>query len=197
MCATIARNEPSCEEKRALLIFGSPHPQGTAARLLGALEAALPPGTHVERFDCFAQPILPCNDCRACRRADGCALPDLDGFYPRLERADALVIATPVYNLSFPAPLKALIDRMQRYWSARFVRGVRPPITREKQVVLLTTAGADSAEGGGLLERQLRPVLTILNGKLKAAVHYAGADAGRDAAAALEAAAEAGRRLWQ
>ncbi len=195
MCATTATNAPSCEPRRALLIFGSPHAQGPTARLLAALEAELPPGAAAERFDCFAQPILPCNDCRACQQADGCVLPDLKAFYAALEQADFLVFATPVYNLSFPAPLKAVIDRTQRYWSARFVRGVRPPIPRKKQVVLLTAAGADGSEGGELLERQLLPVLTILNGKLRAAVHYAGADAGRDISPALEQAAEAGRLL--
>lgn len=195
MCATTVTNEPCCEKKRALLVLGSPHADGPTARLLAALETALPPGTIVDRFDCFAQPVLPCNDCRACRRLDRCVRPDLDGFYPLLERADFLVFATPVYNLSFPAPLKAVIDRMQRYWSARFIRGVRPPIAKKKQAVLLTAAGTDGPEGGELLERQLRPVLTILNASLAAAVHYTGADSGRGMAPSLERAANAGRML--
>lgn len=66
--------------------------------------------------------------------------------------------------------MKALIDRSQRYWSARFLRGVRPPIANSKQVVLITVSGDDRTEDGGLplggemVERQLRPPLTILNG---------------------------------
>ncbi len=197
LCATTATNAPCFEGTRALLVFGSPHSKGGTARLLAALEAALPPGTVVDRFDCFAQPVLPCNDCRACHRQDGCVRPDLKEFYALLERADILVFASPVYNLSFPAPLKAVIDRTQRYWSARFIRGVRPPIPRPKRVALLTVSGADDPQAGEMLERQLRPVLTILNGTLEAAVHYTGADAGQDLSPALALAAQAGRRLGE
>ncbi len=130
----------------------------------------------IDRYDCFTRAPLPCNDCRACSQHSGCIRPDLDDFYASLEQADVLVFASPVYNLSFPAPMKALIDRMQCYWAERFVRGVRPPIARPKQAVLLTSCGADSQEGGDMLERQLKPVLTILNARLVQSVHYTGAD---------------------
>lgn len=195
LCATTARNEPCSTDRRALLINGSPRADGPTARLLAALEASLPAKTVVRRFDCFAQPILPCNDCRACHAIDGCARPDLKEFYPALEEASILVFAAPVYNLSFPAPLKAVLDRTQRYWAARFVRGVRPPIAQPKRVALLTAAGADEPAGGEMLERQLRPVLTILNGTLVSSVHYAGADAGRDIVPFLRKAEETGRLL--
>lgn len=195
MCATTAKNEPCSTDRRALLINGSPRADGPTAWLLAALETSLPATVAVQRFDCFAQPVLPCNDCRACHIIDGCARPDLKEFYRALEDAALLVFASPVYNLSFPAPLKAVIDRTQRYWAARFVRNIRPPIARPKQVVLLTAAGADDPEGGEMLERQLRPVLTILNGTLVSCVHYAGADTGRDIIPFLRKAEAAGRIL--
>lgn len=94
------------------------------------------------RLDAFALSPLPCDDCRYCYRVDGCSKPDLKEFYTALEEADALALVTPVYNRSFPAPLKALLDRTQRYWAARFIRGIRPPITRPKQAFLLTAAGS-------------------------------------------------------
>ena len=81
-----------------------------------------------------------------------------------------------MYNLSFPAPLKALIDRLQRYWSARFLLGKRPPIDKEKRLVLLTVSGSPSPEGGGMLERQLAPVLTVIHARQSAAVHALHAD---------------------
>lgn len=149
MYATTAKNEPCSTDRRALLINGSPRADGPTARLLAALESSLPATVAVQRFDCFAQPVLPCNDCRACHIIDGCARPDLKEFYRALEDAALLVFASPVYNLSFPAPLKAVVDRTQRYWAARFVRNIRPPIVRPKRVVLLTAAGADDPEGGG------------------------------------------------
>jgi multimeric flavodoxin WrbA len=187
---------PSSENKirrHILLINGSPHTDGPTARLLDTLVKALPAAAVIDRFDCFERNPLPCNDCRACHRVDSCSLRDLDDYYSLLENADGLVFATPVYNLSFPAPLKALIDRSQRYWAARFVREIRPPIPRPKTVALLTASGDDNAQGGLMLERQLRPVLTILNGKLTQTVHYAGADSGKPIEPYLQEAEKAGR----
>jgi multimeric flavodoxin WrbA len=127
-------------------------------------------------FYCFDRSPLPCNDCRGCHKIDGCALKDIDDFYNLLESADILVFATPIYNLSFPAPMKALIDRTQCYWSARFIHGERPTIIRPKQTVLITTCGSDNNEGSEMIERQLKPVLTVLNARLTQSVHYTGAD---------------------
>ena len=113
-----------------------------------------------------------------------------------LEEADLVVIATPVYHLSFPAPLKALIDRLQRYWSARFILGKRPPISKGKRLVLLTASGSGSPEGGPLLEKQLAPPLTVIHAVLAERVHAVGADSPDfEPAPYLEAARLAAHRM--
>ena len=177
LCANTARSEPS--SKNVLAVLASPRPAGVSARLLDAFLAALPQdsGRAVVRFSCYERRPLPCDDCRYCTKKEGCSKRDLDDFYAALEEADILVIATPVYHLSFPAPLKALIDRLQRYWSARFLLDKRPPIARAKQLVLLTVSGSPSPEGGPLLERQLAPPLTVIHAKQAASVHVLHADA--------------------
>lgn len=181
---------------RVLIINGSPHTNGPTSQLMDSFIKALPASAAVIRFDCYARAPLPCNDCGACHQQNGCALTDLDDFYTLLEDSDALVFATPIYNLSFPAPLKALIDRTQRYWAARFIRGIRPPIAKSKRVILLTAAGTDDSDSGMMLERQLRPVLTILNAKLIQTVHYTGADCDHSPDASLKAAASAAVNLF-
>lgn len=40
-------------------------------------------------------------------------------FKRRLGKAEAFVVVTPEYNHSFPAPLKALIDRANKEWQAK------------------------------------------------------------------------------
>ena len=154
---------------QVLVLFGSPHKDGATARLLDACLHGVGDAT-VTQFDAFTVSAAPCDDCGYCREVNGCRHTDLDVFYEALEAADVLVIATPVYNRSFPAPLKTVLDRLQRYWSARFVRGVRPPIATPKKTVLLTTAGADRADGAHLAE-QLAPILTILNSTPAVCVH--------------------------
>lgn len=189
------KNAPCSTEERVLIVYGSPHTQGATAELLNALLTALPSSAIIDRLDCFDRRPLPCIDCRVCHAVEGCAFDDLDDVYRQLEAATLLVFATPVYNLSFPAPMKAVIDRLQRYWASRFIRGNRPPVATPKRTVLLTVSGADSEENGVMVEKQLKPVLTVLNAHLTHAVHYAGTDSGRDITPYLSLAARAAEEL--
>ena len=157
-----------------LVLFGSPHQDGATKALADAFIDALPQGDTVTWVDSFALAAQPCRDCGGCREIRGCVQPDLDAFYPLLEETDRLVIATPIYNRSFSAPLKTLIDRLQPYWSARFVRGERPPIERPKTAFLLTACESDPSEDGAIVEQQLRPALTVLNAAFVGAVHAVG-----------------------
>ncbi|MCL2884652.1 MAG: flavodoxin family protein [Oscillospiraceae bacterium] len=171
-------------ERNVLIINGSPHAVGPTARLIAPFLEVHP---HATIFDCFARVPLPCDACGVCERENTCAKRDLDEYYTLLENADILVFAAPVYNLSFPAPMKALLDRAQRYWAARFVRGVRPPIPRPKKAYLLTAAGDSGSPGGGLMEQQLKPMLMILNAALSGSVHYTGSEQGAAIALFIEA----------
>lgn len=190
LSATTAKNAPSCDD-RLLAILGSPRPAGHSAALLDAFLSAFP-AERTTRFSCFERRPHPCDDCRYCAKREGCSKRDLDDFYAALEAADRIVMATPVYNLSFPAPLKALIDRLQRYWSARFLLGKRPPIHRKKALVLLTVSGSSGEEGGPFLEKQLAPPLTVIHASLAASLHVTGADA---PSFSLEPYVEEARRL--
>ena len=44
---------------------------------------------------------------------------DLDGLRACLERADAFIVITPEYNHGYPAPLKHLIDSVNKEWQAK------------------------------------------------------------------------------
>ncbi len=176
MCATTAKSEPSCAEP-VLAILGSPRRDGISARMLDAFLEALPADRPITLFSCYDRRPLPCDDCRYCYRVEGCSKRDLDDFYAALEEAALLVIATPIYHRSFPAPLKALIDRLQRYWAARFILHKRPPIAKPKQLALLTASGSTDKEGGPLIEKQLAPPLTVIHTALSAHVHITGSDA--------------------
>ena len=160
---------------RWVLINGSPRADGYIARMTQTfLQACGQP--EVYRVDCFARPILPCDDCRYCHTHAGCAKRDMDEIYRRIEQADRLVFVSPVYHGGFPAPMKALIDRLQCYWAARFVRGESPAAFPPKQAVLLSAGGAPGDAGGKALAEQLRPPLTVLHAALAGTVHLADTD---------------------
>lgn len=151
--------------KTIMLISGSPRKNGTSACLLQCFTDSLTRGTvgHSLSFvpyNAFNCGFAPCTDCRACRRLEKCVNPDMDAFFADFEAADGIVIATPIYNLSFPAPLKAILDRMQRYYNARFYLGKRPPIARYRPVALLMSAGS-SDEDGAVAVKQLERIFTV------------------------------------
>jgi len=165
-------NTPSSPENTVVL-FGAPRTDGTTGTLATLYLSAH--SGNVTMVDCFKRAVKPCDDCRYCHKALGCAKSDMDDVYEAIEKATTLVIVTPVYNRSFPAPLKAVIDRLQRYWAARFVHGLRPPIAVPKKAVLLTVSGSDRDDGEQLMT-QLAPQLTVLNVTRTAALHVKNTD---------------------
>ena len=169
-------------KNKRLILDGSPRQNGATAALLEAVPS------EAVHFRCFDTPVLPCDDCRACRVPGRCAKRDMDALYEEIEQADTLVVATPLYNDSFPAPLKAVLDRCQVYWSRRFALGQRPPIARPKQVFLLTVGGAPNSNADNV-KRSLLPLLTVLNGRLVGEVHAADTDRRTDLSAEREAVA--------
>ena len=157
--------------KHALVLFSSPHKDGHTKKLLEAfLDGLEGKDWQVKSLDICKVNIHPCIACGYCQKADGCAFRDLDEFDRDLRACDLLVIATPVYNLSFPAQLKAVIDRFQRYFEARFARGIRPAIATHRDAVLLLTMGRYDPFAVEVCEKTLRQSFSVMNTTLKKTV---------------------------
>ncbi len=161
--------------KNTLVLFGAPHKNGVTGQVLDRLLAATTDTITV--VDAFARAVQPCDDCRGCHAVTRCVKRDMDDVYEAIEQADSVVVLTPVYNRSFPAPLKAMIDRLQCYWARRFVHGMKPPIEKTKTVLLITVCGSDR-DDGACVEYQLAPPLTSLNVTDTKALHIRGTDSG-------------------
>jgi NAD(P)H-dependent FMN reductase len=86
-----------------------------------------------------------------------------------LQRADILVIASPVYVLGFPAPLKALLDRGQQYFEAKFSLGITA-IKKHKKAVLLSAHGSRDDRGVLFMEEQLKMIFNVFNAELSATI---------------------------
>lgn len=122
---------------------------------------------NTKRFDAYKLNATPCTDCGYCKGETKCAFRDLDKLYAAIEKCDLLVIATPVYNMSFPSPMKAILDRFQRYYNARFFQGLRPAIGKHRKAVLLAVAGSEGEEGDVMI-KQLRQSFSVMNTELLA-----------------------------
>lgn len=175
------------------VLFGSPHSKGNTKRLLESFLSGLRADDSVKLFGCYELNAAACCGCGQCERAFVCRFGDLDALMKSLGLSDVIVIATPVYNLSFPAPLKAVVDRMQRCFAAER-RGDNPFSGKTKKIVLLLTAGAPS-EKGETIKKQLSYLLPSLNASLFGCVVAADCDKGSIKEEALASALDTARRL--
>lgn len=121
-------------------------------------------------YDAYRERPEPCTDCGYCSKRPGCAQRDLDGFMAAFERADYFVLAAPVYYNALPAPGKAVLDRFQRYFSARFSLGQRPPVQKPKRAALLLTCGSQETAGFTAVRSQMKRAFTVLHTELAGCV---------------------------
>lgn len=149
-----------------LVLYSSPRKNGYTKKLLDAFLSVVNDKYDIKIIDCYKLMPKPCVHCGKCERADLCIFDDLDEYDKLLNKAEALIFASPVYNLSVPSPLKALIDRSQRYFSKRFSLGIKPPIKAHKKAVLLLTCGSSDESGFEIIEKQLSRMFTIMNTEL-------------------------------
>lgn len=167
--------------KKALILFSSPHAAGHTRGLLEAFQSGLVPERwELQEMDVCREPIKPCMACGVCRIKEGCVFHDLDTFDGALRESDLLVIAAPVYNLSFPAQLKNVLDRFQRYFEARFALGIRPVIQKPRKAVLLLTMGKGDPFAVEVCEKTLRQSFSVMNTKLVGTLCLANTDAGTE-----------------
>ena len=147
------------------LLFGSPHADGATARLVKEYLSRFP-DAEVTRFDFYKTPVSPCTGCGGCKETGTCVFRDMDEVYRALEESDRLLIATPVYCLSAPAPLKAALDRLQPYFERRFSLH-RTPIQKRRTASLLLSYGSDKYGGTAHLIETVRMLCTVLNANLE------------------------------
>ena len=122
---------------KTLIRYGSARKNGHTMSMVRLLQEAA--GHETELIDCYRlKNISPCMDCRHCWKVKECAIhDDMDEIYRKLEEADCVILAAPVYFHSVPAPMKTVIDRCQVYW-AKAVRGDMKDQKKRTGAILLT-----------------------------------------------------------
>ncbi len=84
--------------------------------------------------------IEPCTGCEHCLLKGGCPIPDeAQQVLGKLERADGIIIGTPVYMRQIPGYLKALIDRGCVWYH-------RPPLVGKPVFFVTTTQATGSRQ---------------------------------------------------
>lgn len=168
------------EKKQLLVLFASPHAQGTTRQLLEAFLQTFrqDPCWEITEMNAFDMQANACIGCKVCAKREGCIYPDLDILDSTLRRSDLLVIASPMYNYSFPAPMKAILDRTQRYYEAWFSLNIKPSIQKPRKAVLLVTMGADEEFGITVMCHQLERAYSVMNTRLAGCAVWRDTDKG-------------------
>jgi multimeric flavodoxin WrbA len=101
---------------KSILVFnGSPRDGGNSDLLADAfIKGATKAGHEVVKCEVGKKNIIGCKACDACySKGKPCSFDDdFNGIAPFMGKADAIIFITPLYWFTFPARLKAAIDKM-------------------------------------------------------------------------------------
>lgn len=153
--------EFSSEKKLNICVLkGSPNKNGFTEHMLNAFLENFPDAS-TEIFDAYAVNAKPCTDCKFCSKTFGCASKDLDDFFKSYESCDIFVAAFPIYFLSLPAPMKSILDRFQKYFSARFSLDIKKPVEKERIGVLISSCGSKDETGFSVTLKQWKMAFSV------------------------------------
>ncbi len=140
---------------QVLALVGSPREAGNCDLLVdqvlrGCREQA---GAAVEKVMVGDLNILPCQGCLDCRAIGRCDQEDgLPQLVEKIERADALVVAAPIYGNHLPGQFKILFDRLVGVMH-KIDSSVPGKLTtssrlakKERRLVLIAVAGSPREE---------------------------------------------------
>lgn len=145
-----------------LAINGSPRRKGNSSAMLAQLRRGL------EENKVFYEEIIAdqinlenCTGCLRCNLIKRCSLKNDDwpSLGEKILNADSLVIASPVYFHSFPAPLKKIIDRFRSFMHVQMTEtGLihTPWVEWRKHFVLLLSLGHQSTGDA-------QPIIDLMN----------------------------------
>ena len=146
-------------KKNILVLTGSPRKNGNSELLADAfVRGAENAGHTVTKFRAGNKKIYGCTACNKCySKGVACVFnDDFNELAPLAEVADMLVLATPLYWFTFPAQIKAAIDKLYALYVGK--RDVKI-----KETALLVSAETnDMDDFGGIVK-----AFDLINGYLQ------------------------------
>ena len=127
-----------------LALATSPRRGGNTDALLAQVVAgARSEGADVEEIVVPRYTIAGCIECYGCAEEGFCVVQDdFQVFYPKLERAERIVLASPMFFGHITAQAKQLIDRCQCFYARRYiVKRPMPPVASPRKGFLVSAAG--------------------------------------------------------
>ena len=136
--------------KKAVILYASPRNDGNTKQLAELFLSQC--DCEIISYNMYEENISPCVACDACASANSCFMTDNEHILKDLFSCDYVIFATPVYCYSFPAPMKAFLDRLQPYYSDEKYKN--PAFDRKGFV--LASCGKSGKFGIDVIEKQSR-----------------------------------------
>lgn len=131
-------------------LLGSPRPHSNSAALAARfLETAAKLGAETLNYTLSRLTYRGCQACYTCKtKLDRCVLKDdLTEVLESVQRADTLVISTPVYYADVTGQLKCFIDRTYSFLKPDYITNPSPSrLAPGKKLVFITTQGQPDPE---------------------------------------------------
>ncbi|MFP4456153.1 MAG: flavodoxin family protein [Clostridia bacterium] len=146
---------------RILVLNGSPHRNGnTFLSVESFLSGFKEANDEVKIYHLADLDYTTCIGCNKCYETGYCIFnDDLAPLHTDYDKADFIVISSPIYFFTVSAFLKAAIDRTQALWASKYILK-KPTIDRNKKRmgVFIGTGGAPKSEN---YPQALSPVLDM------------------------------------
>jgi multimeric flavodoxin WrbA len=164
--------------KRVLILAASPRKNGNSTILaLKAAEGVKAEGGEADVVSLGNLKIAPCNACDVCRTKPetGCVIKDdMQPLYKKIEDAQGVIFATPVYWFNVSAQMKLFIDRTYAIHGKGYYA-----FTGKDVGVILTYEDEDLFVSGGINAlRSFQDIFAYVKANLVGAVYGSAGKAG-------------------
>jgi multimeric flavodoxin WrbA len=143
---------------RILLLNGSPRKKGNTATLLkNIVQIAEQHSCHCDLLYLNSMSFSGCQSCGGCEKTGRCVvMDDMQLIYEKMDNADRVVLASPIYFYNVSAQLKACIDRIQAFWCRKYLLHTAAPkaATRRGYLVSIAATRGERIFEGAILTAQ-------------------------------------------
>jgi multimeric flavodoxin WrbA len=190
------------DRKQPLIVAlqGSPRLGGNTDMLLeAARQGAADAGAVTEKLVLNELDLRPCQGCGGCNKTGVCVIKDDMGLvYSALERADGVILTSPIYFGGVTAQTKAMIDRCQAFWARKYL--LQQPLSadgKHRDLLFLCTLSNDLEDQVASVRTEVKYFLDTMDGEYSELIFPNIESAGQigDNWEALPLAREAGARL--
>lgn len=153
--------------KKTILLNASPHKDGFTQQLIDIFLSDYNGALHI--YNMYEENIAPCIGCGRCETTKQCFMHDMDKLFSDIFSADYIILASPIYNYSFPSPMKAFLDRLQPCFADR-----KDAIDRKG--FLLVSCGKSGKFSVDVVEKQSKMAFSELSAEFCGSFLFADTD---------------------